>query len=282
MPVDLAALDETIQNLVSRLLDRRTPAGYWEGRLSSSALSTAVAVSALSTASEGADLVTRGLDWLAGNQNSDGGWGDTAVSLSNISTTCLCWAAFAITRGGERHTGAVSRAESWLLRNAGGLEAEQLAAALLRRYGKDRTFSVPILTVLALAGKLGPEGAAWRRVPQLPFELAVCPHQWFQWLRLPVVSYALPALIAIGQARHHRSPTRNPLTRLLRAWTKQPSLRELEKIQPSDGGFLEAIPLTAFVVMSLIAGGQAGHAVVERGVQFLLRSAREDGCWPID
>ena len=58
--------------------------------------------------------------------------------------------------------------------------------AIADRYGKDRTFSVPILTMLSLAGRLGAD--PWRLVPQLPFELAACPHRWFQWLRLPVGS----------------------------------------------------------------------------------------------
>src|SRR5579859_7447183 len=181
MLVNLTALDETIQNLVSRLLDSRTAAGHWEGRLASSALSTAVAISALALESRGTDrfrsIIAGGLEWLEGNQNADGGWGDTVFSLSNISTTCLCWAAFAIASGDERYAGAVSAAESWLRHTAGGLDAEQLTKALLRRYGSDRTFSVPILTVLALAGKLGADQAAWRHVPQLPFELAACPHQ---------------------------------------------------------------------------------------------------------
>ena len=282
----MTILDETIRNLVSRLLASRTPAGHWEGRLASSALSTAVAVSALGLESAGVDrfrsVITGGLEWLARHRNADGGWGDTDLSLSNVSTTCLCWAAFSIAHGGERYAGVVRAAESWLQRSAGGLDADRLTEALLRRYGNDRTFSVPILTVLALAEKLGPDRTAWRRVPQLPFELAACPHQWFQWLRLPVVSYALPALIAIGQVRHQRCPTRNPLTRLLRAWTRQPALRLLERIQPSSGGFLEAIPLTSFVVMSLVASGQASHPVVERGVRFLLQSGRDDGSWPID
>jgi len=72
-------------------------------------------------------------------------------------------------------------AEAWLVRAAGSLEASALAAAITRRYGKDRTFSIPILTVLALAGKLGD----WRRVMQLPFELAAFPQRWYAALRLP-------------------------------------------------------------------------------------------------
>ena len=191
----------------------------------------------------------------------------------------------------------------------GGLGPRALADTISRRYGRDRTFSVPILTVLALAGLLdedardkatrndgspgGEDGArggrdravigkGWRHVPQLPFELAAVPPAWYRWLRLPVVSYALPALIAIGQARHRQRPTGNPLTRLVRRVVRAHTLRRLEAIQPRGGGFLEATPLTSFVVMSLVAAGESMHPVVERGAAFLERSAHADGSWPID
>jgi squalene-hopene/tetraprenyl-beta-curcumene cyclase len=129
---------------------------------------------------------------------------------------------------------------------------------------------------------LGSVERAWRLVPGLPFELAALPARWFGALRLPVVSYALPALIAIGQVRHHFRPTRNPLWRWARDAARNPTLRTLERIQPANGGFLEATPLTAFVTMSLAAMGLARHPVAVRGVRFLLASARPDGSWPID
>jgi squalene-hopene/tetraprenyl-beta-curcumene cyclase len=123
---------------------------------------------------------------------------------------------------------------------------------------------------------------AWRFVPQLPFELAACPHQWFQGLRLPVVSYALPALIAIGHVRHANRPTSNPIARAVRNMAKRRTLRVLGQIQPTGGGFLEATPLTSFVVMSLVGSGQSDHAVTKNGIDFLVRSVRPDGSWPID
>ncbi|MEX2273633.1 MAG: prenyltransferase/squalene oxidase repeat-containing protein [Vicinamibacterales bacterium] len=139
---------------------------------------------------------------------------------------------------------------------------------------------MPILTALAIAGRLGPDG--WRLVPQLPFELAACPARWFKWMRLPVVSYALPALIAIGQARHRARPTRNPLTRAARGLAGARTLRVLRGIQPSSGGYLEATPLTSFVVMSLAAAGFPAHPVAREGIAFLTRAVRGDGSWPID
>jgi len=260
-------------NATAALLARRSASGVWEGLLSSSALSTATAVIALSVEDADSVLVSRGRAWLVATQNQDGGWGDTTASVSNISTTALCWAALPPSPAG-------ARAQAWLCNAAGSIEPHDLKRAIVNRYGKDRTFSVPILTALAIAGRLGQ--TPWEMVPPLPFELAACPHQIFQWLRLPVVSYALPALIAIGLARHRRCPSPNPLAQLIRRATEARVLRTLERIQPANGGFLEATPLTSFVAMSLIAAGLAAHPVTQRCLAFLRASIRVDGSWPID
>ncbi len=167
--------------------------------------------------------------------------------------------------------------QEWMRQAAGGLEPRRLAGALAARYGEDRTFSAPILTVLAVAGHV-----PWKMGPQLPFELAACPQSWFRWLQLPVVSYALPALIAIGHARHRSCPTRNPIAWLARRAASNRTLAVLERIQPGNGGFLEAVPLTSFVALSLSSAGYHGHPVLRKAIQFLVASVRGDGSWPID
>ncbi|MCX5636585.1 MAG: hypothetical protein NTX52_02685, partial [Planctomycetota bacterium] len=98
MNIDRASLDRTLALLKNRLLQSRTPDGFWQGRLSGSALSTATAVFALATVDKSKynSLIRRGIDWLSENQNPDGGWGDTIRSISNISTTLLCLSAFTI------------------------------------------------------------------------------------------------------------------------------------------------------------------------------------------
>lgn len=274
------------------LLEARNAQGVWSGELSSSALSTATAVTALAIfdratkSNKNAILIAKGLEWLTEHVNADGGWGDTVKSVSNLSTTTLCWAAFgAFGAGGateEQFAAVVEGAEAWIAAKAGGVEPTQVAPAIIELYGKDRTFSVPILTMCALAGRLGEGRRAWDSVLPLPFELAALPRNWFGALRLPVVSYALPALIAIGQARHFHRPTRNPVTWILRGLTKRRTLHVLEEIQPSNGGFLEATPLTSFVAMSLAGSGRADHIVTRRAIQFLRQSVRTDGSWPID
>jgi squalene-hopene/tetraprenyl-beta-curcumene cyclase len=291
---DLSRLDTAIRQLSDHLRDRRVAGGQWEGQLASSALSTATAILAIHLADRERlnDFVEAGRRWLFNHQNPDGGWGDTVRSRSNISTTAICWAVLSKLGESEPESRtSVTRASDWLRAKAfdsaqaraGDVSPDALRAAVLKRYGKDRTFSVPILTVLALCGKLGPdETRAWRSVPQLPFELAALPHGWFQFLQLPVVSYALPALIAIGQVRHARAVTRNPIARLLRTVLREKTHRVLGEMQPASGGYLEAAPLTSFVVMSLAGAGRTGSPVIDQGVRFLLDSKRADGSWPID
>ena len=303
----LAAADR-VQEL---LLSKRNEQGWWTGRLSTSALSTATAVMALLKAVEATKdaqqldrwkkLVDGGLQWLAEHQNSDGGWGDTVLSISNISTSMLAHAVFranACPHGKERGQAprrsdpglkgisdwrgasprslptpfdTVIESSGEYIRKAGGVPA------VIKCYGKDRTFSVPILTHCALAGIVD-----WKEVIPLPFELACVPHRFYAAVRMPVVSYALPALIAIGQVIFKHRGHRNPLLRWIRRAAIKPSLRVLESIQPTNGGFLEATPLTSFVCMSLLGCGLLDHVVTQRCLRFIEASVRDDGSWPID
>ncbi|MCA9215872.1 MAG: squalene--hopene cyclase [Planctomycetales bacterium] len=260
------------------LLDRLDPKGFWTGKLASSALSTATAISALAIYQRHSPyddakidrLICSGIRWLAKRQNADGGWGDTDQSNSNISTTMLVLAAFQLTAVPDNKNWMIERAEEYV-RNQGGIKG------LKKRYGRDKTFAVPILANCALA-----ERVSWKKVAALPFELACFPQSFYRFLRLPVVSYAIPALVAIGQAKFYHHKPWNPITRLIRKFSAQRSLRVLEKIQPASGGYLEAIPLTSFVAMSLAAIGHERHPVVRNAVRFLMDTVREDGSWPID
>jgi squalene-hopene/tetraprenyl-beta-curcumene cyclase len=288
--VDRDRLLHAYEQARDRLLAERTHdagqhAGHWVGELSASALSTATAVSALAMIESrlpgaadptGAELqrirehIARGMRWLSTAQNADGGWGDTDKSRSNISTTMLVWAAFHLAGQAASEAPRLRRAQQFIHEHGG-------IAGLRRRYGIDKTFAVPILTNCALAGVVN-----WTEVSPLPFELACVPQSWYRFMRMPVVSYAIPALVAIGQARYHQRKPLNPITRLVRRWAVAPSLEVLQRIQPASGGFLEATPLTSFVVMSLASFGQTQHPVARLGLDFLLKSARPDGSWPVD
>ena len=279
-PVTPDRLEAGYAAAVDTLLSERHAGGWWVGELSASALSTATAVVAITRMGDRGEtgngprtpnqLVHGGLKWLVDHQNQDGGWGDTVRSVSNISTTMLAHAAFYAAGRQSGFATTLDRAKAWIT-NAGGVEA------VLKRYGRDRTFSVPILTHCAIAGLVD-----WDRVIPLPFELSCVPARCYRMIRLPVVSYALPALIAIGLARFHARPPRNPALRVVRQAARRPSLKLLDRIQPPNGGFLEAPPLTSFVTMSLASAGLADHPVARHGLQFIVRSVRPDGSWPID
>src|SRR5881296_2580224 len=103
--IEPTRLDAALEKATAALLAELGPEGHWTGELSSSALSTATAVTALAVvdresriANPKSQVVNRksqihaGLGWLATHANPDGGWGDSDLSLSNLSTTLLCWA----------------------------------------------------------------------------------------------------------------------------------------------------------------------------------------------
>jgi len=281
VPLTPERIEQARQVVTRHLLRLRRPEGYWEGRLSSSALSTATAVSALAVAATAEQrrpmddpLVARGLAWLLRDQHADGGWGDTPESPANLSTSVLALAALTLAGGtGKAHAAALQAADAYITANS---EGRDLPTAVTRIYGRDRTFAVPILVNCALAGRV-----AWDRIPRLPYPLAAFPPAWFRHLRMQVVSYALPALIAMGLILDRRRDS-GPLRRLARRWAEPRVLARLQGIQPATGGFLEAAPLTSFVVMTLVPLYGTGHPVARAGLGFIRREVREDGSWPID
>lgn len=269
-----SAFDIALQTLLQEM----NPEGFWKGELSSSALSTATAISALAIGEipDDSGIIAAGVSWLAMTQNSDGGWGDTVDSPGNLPTTILVYAAMKLARPGNEFERTMASASSYIISNA-GCTADDIIHSIGRIYGADRTFAVPILMNCALAGMI-----PWVSVPELPFELAVFPQKAYKLLRLGVVSYALPALIAIGLTVHHNKRSGRSLQGWLKGMAASGALQKLAQIQPLNGGFLEAAPLTGFVAMSLGSIYGAGYPVVEKCLGFLRQSQRADGSWPID
>jgi len=287
----LAAGRQALERLRQELLGLREPGGYWCGELAASALSTATAISALSavvhsgagTSSELRALIRRGIAYLDSQQNADGGYGDTDRSHSNIATSYLVLAARTLAANLPPEMQAPDAAPT---RTDAQTELDALRAYIARagelqglreRYGSDKTFVVPIMTNLAIAGLV-----PWADVPRLPFEAAVFPGSMYRFLQMPVVSYAIPALVAIGQVHHFLGPRPLWPIHAMRSAAVAPTMRVLQRMQPDSGGYLEATPLTAFVLMSLAASGRGDHPVARRCVEFLVASVREDGSWPID
>jgi squalene-hopene/tetraprenyl-beta-curcumene cyclase len=256
---------------LQRLMKSRSEDGMWRGSLSSSAISTAVSVFALQRidAEKYAIQIDAGVRWLHQTMKADGSWGDSVESPSNMTATLLTYVSlYAV---GE----APSESRQYLNQHFHGDSEEALTQGVLRYYGRDLTFSVPILMMCALAGVI----TNWKKIPPFPFELATLPQRLFRHLNLPVVSYAIPALIAIGICQmHHKGGLFSPVRQLF----VPKAMRVLLHMQPTDGGYLEAAPLTAFVSMCLAEGGFREHEVTQRCAQFLIDTVRADGSWPID
>lgn len=264
-------LKEIQTDAMEYLMKSRSEDGLWRGSLSSSAISTAVSVFALQRidADKYATHIQAGVRWLQGAMKPDGSWGDSVESPSNMTATLLTYVSlYAVGQ-------APQESRQYLNRQFGGDSEEALTKGVLSYYGRDLTFSVPILMMCALAGVV----KDWKKIPPFPFELATLPQRLFRYLNLPVVSYAIPALIAIGICQMHK---KGGLLTPIRKLFVPKAMRVLRRMQPIDGGFLEAAPLTAFVSMCLAEGSFREHEVTQRCAQFLVDTVREDGSWPID
>ncbi len=276
-------LKNQYNKLVKLLKAELNPQGFWSGRLSSSALGTAVAIVAFKINGDDSDknLITNGLDWLIKSQNLDGGFGDTPQSKSNVSTSLLSYAAISYCKAlNVNSKPSLLNIEKYLLTQNIDLYKKDITSAVIGYYGSDYTFSVPILSMLIICGVLDSDVS--RKIPQLPFEFTLLPAKWYSLFNLRVVSYAIPALIGVGififkTRKHH-----NPLMKWLRNKSIGPAMRKLEGIMPESGGFLEAIPLTAFVAMCLISCELGKNTVAVKGISFLRNQQRDDGSWPID
>ena len=133
---------QTLNGLRTELLNERVKEGYWEGKLSPSSLSTATAVSAISATlihmstdqsldveAEQSDqfkaAASKGIQALQNQQNTDGGFGDTDRSHSNIATSYLVLAASSLARQaiGESHSVIKPRNSSNTSEKTGAFEA---------------------------------------------------------------------------------------------------------------------------------------------------------------
>jgi squalene-hopene/tetraprenyl-beta-curcumene cyclase len=267
--------------------------GFWTRDLTSSPSATAAAVSALVVAEQHCDdvpqtgppitnnswtpgslfrgefmqLVVQNLRWLAERQNADGGWADAEGGRSNLAATLLVGSAFQLTGVPASATGLRERAMDYV-KQAGGV------AAFRAQYEQDEALSASVLVGCALA-----DLTPWRYVPQFSWSRIA------SLLRRNVVAKSSPddptsPLLAAGVAKYRHAPPWNPVRRLALRAVQPAALATIEGLQGVSGGFMESIPQTSFVVMSLAGAGLQDHAVVRRGVEFLLSTVHAEGGWP--
>jgi squalene-hopene/tetraprenyl-beta-curcumene cyclase len=267
--------------------------GFWTRDLTSSPSATAAAVSALVVAEQHCDdvpqtgppmasnswtpgslfrgefmqLVVQNLRWLAERQNADGGWADAEGGRSNLAATLLVESAFQLTGVPASSAGLMDQAAAYV-KQAGGV------AAFRSQYKDDEALSASVLVSCALA-----DLAPWRRVPHLSWGRIT---SLFQRNNVGKSSPDDPTapLLAAGVAKYRHAPPWNPVRRLALRAVQGTALATLEGLQGVSGGFRESIPQTSFVVMSLAGAGLQDHAVVRRGVEFLLSTVHAEGGWP--
>jgi squalene-hopene/tetraprenyl-beta-curcumene cyclase len=274
-------LQQRLNEVGKSLIRELNEEGYWSGYLSPSALGVAVAVAALhfDDARENAPEIQKGIQWLKKNINNDGSFGDTPESPGNVSTSLLVYAALNLYSSEISVTETQMEIAGYLNSLKIDVRSPQVADYILAHYQKDYTFSVPILAMCGLCGVPGED--AFNHIPQLPFELSLLPRKFYRVLNLSVVSYAIPALVAVGIVIFKKKKS-NLFWRIVRRFSVKKAMNILHRMLPESGGYLEAIPLTAFVALSLINSGFGETEVVKKGILFLKRTQRDDGGWPID
>jgi squalene-hopene/tetraprenyl-beta-curcumene cyclase len=294
LEVDVERLLLAHKAVRAELMAERAPGGNWEGQICSSPVATAAAVSALvvshrreaedllrqSTSEQSSvvedlvqgdlsELLVESLHWLARRQNEDGGWGDCEGAESNVAATMLVQAAFRVTGIPAKYADLMARADDFVELNEG-------VAGLRQQYANDKAYLTSVLATCAVADMI-----SWRQVPTLPFEWLHLPKRWRREMPLPVARYMSPVVMAVGVAKFHNDPSRNPLTRLARRSLRNKTLGLLAKLQAGDDSFLGSPLLTSFVVTSLASADYQGHEIVRRGVEFLLTSVRADASWSL-
>ncbi len=263
-----------------RLRDEMTSPFQWEGKLARSAVSTATASIALSKYDpiQYRRQIEMAQQWLIAHQNEDGGFGDSPESPSNTTASLLAYAAL---HHGVGAKDTVVKVQQYLTQYLGAIDPENLRRSILKKYGKDLTFSVPILALCTAVGLFGHHDKNWDLIPRLPFELSILPEKIWPLLHLHVVSYAIPALICIGITQSKKSK-KIALHKCFQRYTIPKALKILQSKQPQSGGFLEAAPLTSFCLICLVESGFKNHDVAQRCAQFLEETMDPNGAWPID
>jgi squalene-hopene/tetraprenyl-beta-curcumene cyclase len=188
-----------LKRATDHLLQELEPEGCWTGELSSSALSTATALIALAqlqnktgdTANRRTHPIGSAMAGISPKRRwRMGRYGPESLKHQHNGFVVGPHSDDANERPfSNRHPALPELVAKSLAFKFPGWET-YLARTIPARYGRDRTFSVPILTACILAGRLGADG--WDEVPPLPFEWAALPHSLHGALQLPVVSYALP------------------------------------------------------------------------------------------
>ncbi len=208
----------------------------------------------------------RGCDWLLGMQNPDGGWSAYCQGLPGKSPG-------PIMTGPVRTPGSgIWSRLRWLWRppaELGDPSTEDVTARALHALGQHGSTAAtpPVRRAIAFLRRQQCAGGAW----------------WGRWEvnYLQATAEVLRGLAAVGAD-------------LEAGWVRR-AVRWLLARQNPDGGWGEGVasyrdpglagvgpslaPVTAEVLLGLLAAGEGDSPAVSRGVRYLLRHQRADGTW---
>ena len=258
---DLQDVAQAIERSRDYFFQAQRPSEGWRDYTASSAFGTAMSVLVLhyEDAERYAAFIQRGCEWLRETQYADGGWGDAVVDASNLNATGFALPALKIADP-DRSVDAIAHGMEFIEAHGGRKALSDPRSSSL---------FVCCLTFMTLAG-LG--DFTWDHVPNLLVILICLPQSWWQ-----VVSFAIPAVFALGLMHSRKKSLPTPLRWLVKA-TQERGLRWLRQAQGENGGYQESPLLVAVVYLGLHHAG-IGQDIAARCLDFILETRRSDGSW---
>jgi squalene-hopene/tetraprenyl-beta-curcumene cyclase len=202
-----------------------------------------------------------GLEWLSGDQNEDGGWGDAEISASSRNATVLSFSALQYCAPQE-YAAQIERGHRWI-RKEGGFP--------VINDPRQMSMSGPGRFLYALAGFVD-----WGKVRKLPTEVVLLPPRIRRTVSITFSSILSLAVLqeSCDPAPRWRRPLRKRAVREAIEW--------LRHAQGVDGGYGESAMLSSITAVCFTLAGVEEPGIINRALRFLRDSQWEDGSWPMD
>jgi squalene-hopene/tetraprenyl-beta-curcumene cyclase len=216
------------------------------------------------------ELIVGSMHWLARRQRSDGGWSlkpSDCPDPSDLMTSMIVRGAFQLT-GAPAAYPDLGDGMRRFIKRLGGVEG------LRATYGTQHS-----ATLLALGCSMLAEVIEARQMPAIPIErctFSTAPPRVEFWANRGSL---LPAIVALGVARHALIKPLNPVTSWRRSRASGQAIEWLAQTQDEDGSFERSVPVTSLVLMGLASAGFNANPIVRRGVEFLFAQVRHDASW---
>lgn len=252
----------SIAHAVEALFATQRPDGSFPNRRPTAVLGTAGALAALHFADgeRSADLITRGVRWLASAQNSDGGWGGVVGAPTQVVPTVVAAATLHLL-GSQAQEEPVRRALD-LLKSLGGVES----------------LTDPAMIHMATTFLVFADLQDMRDSRRIPLELLLLPQRIWR----PRLSFRVAPFIALAFIQSRYSPPKG-IRRLLNRLAMRAGLRVLLQVARGEnhrGGYGGDNWLAALVCIGLTCAGAPGRMISE-AVDYLRSNVQPDGSWHI-